>query len=155
MKRIAAMLFAACTLLFAGAASAQDRGTADEAVALVKKAIAFYKANGAEKTFAEINNPAGQFRQKDLYLFAARKQSGGPTLAHGANPRLLGKPLADLKDVDGVPFVRKLSEVANSKEGHGWVDYRWPNPVSKQIEHKSTYVEAVDDLYFACGIYKG
>jgi len=154
MKRIisAALLGLACIL--SGAAGASERGTAEEAVALVKKAIAYYKANGAEKTFAEINTPNGQFHMKDLYLFAARKQAGGTTLAHGANPRLLGKPLGDLKDVDGVPFVRMLSETAASKEGKGWVDYRWPNPVTKQIEKKSTYVEAVDDIYFACGIYK-
>ena len=138
----------------ATAVPAENHGTADEAVALVKKAIVFYKANGREKTFSEINNPTGMFVQKDLYLFVGALGLGGPTMAHGANPKLVGKSLTDLKDADGVYFVRKFLDVANGKMGNGWVDYKWPNPITKQIEPKSTYVERVDDFYIACGIYK-
>jgi signal transduction histidine kinase len=59
-----------------------------------------------------------------------------------------------MRDGDGVFFVKKISEVAASKAGKGWVDYKWPNPITKELEQKSTYVERVDDVYFACGIYK-
>lgn len=137
-----------------GLAMAAEHGTAQEATELVKKAISYYKANGKEKTFAEINNPKGQFINKDLYLFVGSLKAGGPTLAHGANPKLVGKTLGELKDVDGVFFVRKMGDIANSKEGKGWVDYKWPNPTTKELEQKSTYVERADDLWFACGIYK-
>lgn len=75
-------------------------------------------------------------------------------LAHGVNPKLIGKNLDDMKDVDGVYFARKFRDVAASKEGKGWVDYKWPNAQSGQMEAKRSYVERVDDLYFACGIYK-
>lgn len=142
------------SLLFTHTAFATEHGSAQEATDLVKKVITYYKANGKDKTFAEINDPKGQFIVKDLYIFAGALKSGGPTMAHGANPKLIGKSLGDLKDVDGVYFVRKMNEVANSKEGKGWVDYKWPNPTTKELEKKSTYVERIDDLYFACGIYK-
>ena len=135
-------------------AMAAEHGTSQEAIDLVKKGISYYKANGKEKTFAEINNPKGQFISKDLYLFVGSVKAGGPTLAHGANPKLVGKTLGELKDVDGVFFVRKMGDIANSKEGKGWVDYKWPNPTTKELEQKSTYVERVDDIWFACGIYK-
>jgi cytochrome c len=151
LKGIASILF---SLLLVAPLLAAEKGTAQEASDLVKKAIAYYKVNGKDKTVAEINNPKGQFILKDLYLFAGTIQGGAPTLAHGANPKLIGKALGDLKDVDGVYFVRKMNEVANSKEGKGWVDYTWPNPITKVLEKKSTYVERVDELYFACGIYK-
>ena len=155
MKTMIKLLLSICCAIgLSTSALAAERGTAAEATELVKKAIAYYKANGKDKTFAEINDPKGQFINKDLYLFAGAVKSGGVTLAHGANPKMLGKPLGDLKDVDGVYFVRKINEVAGSKTGYGWVDYKWPNPTSKVIEQKSTYVERVDDIYFACGIYK-
>jgi len=49
--------------------AAEKRGTAAEAEALVKKAIAYMKSNGREAAFAEINNPKGKFTDRDLYIF--------------------------------------------------------------------------------------
>jgi signal transduction histidine kinase len=150
-----AMLLALCAIgtAAAGAMADAERGTPEEAVALVKKAIVFYRANGRDKLAEEINTRTAQFREKDLYLFVA-PYAGGAVLAHGANVKLVGRALGDLRDVDGVSFVQKFDEVARGKEGKGWVDYRWPNPKTGQLERKSTYVERVDDLYIACGIYK-
>ncbi len=148
---LAAMLAGALGL--AHAAEDMNRGTPDEAVALVKKAIVFYKANGREKMIAEINNRTSQFVEKDLYIFISPIVAG-PVLAHGANAKLVGRTLDDLRDVDGVYFTRKFREVASAKEGKGWVDYKWPNAKSGQLEPKSTYVERVDDIYIACGAYK-
>jgi len=142
------------SLLTQGLAFAEERASAQDAINMIKKVITFYKANGPEKTYAAVNDPKGQFIYKDLYVFAGTVKPGGVTLAHGGNPKLLGKPLGELRDGDGVFFVKKINEVAASKEGKGWVDYKWPNPVTKAMEQKSTYVERVDEIYFACGIYK-
>jgi cytochrome c len=135
------------------AAADEQRATADEAVALVKKAIVYYKANGREKLAAEINSRTPQFLEKDLYLFMSPINSGA-LIAHGANAKMVGKTLGDMRDVDGIAFVQKFRDVANSKDGKGWVDYKWPNNKTGQIEQKSTYIERVDDIYLACGIYK-
>jgi cytochrome c len=35
----------------------------------------------------------------------------------------------------------------------GWVDYRWVNPVSKEIEAKSSYVEVQGGHGFMVGAY--
>jgi signal transduction histidine kinase len=146
------LLIGAMAALTSFAVCAAERGSSEEAIALVKKAIAFYKANGREKTIEEANNPKGKFTSKDLYVFVSTVKQG-PTLGH-PNAKLVGKEMVDLKDIDGVHFVRKFREVANSKEGFGWVDYKWPNPATNQIEKKSTYIERADELYFGCGIYK-
>ena len=136
-------------------AQAADRGTADEAVALVKKVIVGIKTNGPEKTFAEINDHAGaKYVSKDLYVFVGSINPGNPTPAHGANLKLVGKVMSELKDVDGVPFTRMFREVATSKAGKGWVDYKWPDPITKELVQKSTYVERFGDYYVAAGIYK-
>lgn len=148
---LSAMLVGALGL--ANAAEDASRGTADEAVALAKKALVYYKANGRDKLAAEINSRSPQFVEKDLYLFMS-PVTAGPVIAHGANQKLVGRTLDDLRDVDGVYFTRKFREVAGGKEGKGWVDYKWPTAKSGQFEPKSTYVERVDDVYIACGAYK-
>jgi cytochrome c len=125
--------------------------TAAEATALVDKAIAFYKANGKDKAFAEFNNQKGQFVKGDLYIFIW--DFSGKVVSHGANEKLIGKDVSQLKDVDGKLFVMEAVELAKAK-GSGWVDYKWTNPTSKKVEAKSTYVKKVDDIIFACGIYK-
>jgi cytochrome c len=148
------ILFAVMAAVAMSPAFANDRGTQDEAVALVKKAIAYYKANGKEKTFAAINEQSPDFKYKDLYLFGSIVKEGAPLAAHGANPKMVGKDMSLLKDAEGKPFAKEIMDLGNSKAGKGWVDYKWPNPVTKAIEPKTTYVERVDDVYFACGVYK-
>lgn len=54
---------------------------------------------------------------------------------------------------DQKPLIKALVETAQAK-GSGWVDYKWPNPVTKLIDSKSTCVEKIGDLTVACGIYK-
>ena len=134
-----------------GRAMAADHGTAEQAVAMVHKAIDYIKTNGREKAFAEFNNPNGQFRDRDLYVVAFDLK--GTNLAHGANAKLIGKDLIQLRDANGVFLIKEFLEVAKSK-GSGWVNYQWPNPVTSVIEAKSTYVEKADDLIIGCGIYK-
>ena len=147
-------LFAACLCalaLNAPAAQAAERGTADEAVALVKRAGAYVDANGKDKAFAEFSNPAGAFKDRDLYIMVYDMK--GNNLAHGANPKLIGKNLAEITDADGTFIVKHFIATANGK-GKGWVDYKWPNPVSKDIEPKSTYVEKHGDIVIGSGIYR-
>ncbi|HEY0847981.1 MAG TPA: cache domain-containing protein [Noviherbaspirillum sp.] len=151
MQRLLATLaFVVAGLGFVQPSLAADKGTQEEATALVKKAIAYLKANGKEKAYAEFTN-GSQFKDRDLYVFVV--DFNGMALAHGANPKLVDKNMSDLKDGDGKFFVREFIEVAKTK-GKGWVDYKWPNPVTKVIEPKTTYVERVDDTLVACGVYK-
>lgn len=132
-------------------AFAAERGTADEAVALVQKAVAYMKANGKEKAYAEFNNPNGQFKDRDLYIFVI--DMTGLEWANGANQKIVGKNVLDLKDAEGKPMVKSFIELAKTK-GKGWVDYKWPNPVQKTVESKSTYLEKHEDVLVASGIYK-
>lgn len=151
-KLFTRILFAALgVFMYTAAFAAGEHGTPDEAIAMVKKAVAYYKANGREKAFAEFNNSKGQFVDRDMYIMVL--DSNIVVLAHGANPRIIGKNVLDSKDADGKAFAREFYEIAN-KKGKAWVDYKWPNPVTKAIESKSTYVETVDGILIGCGIYK-
>ena len=133
---------------FAGTGLADDK---EKAVALVKKAIAYYKANGMEKALEEFNNPSGQFVDGDLYVFGY--DTNGTMLANPISPALIGQNVMNVPDVDGKMFRKEAIETAKAK-GSGWVDYKIKNPKTKQIEPKTSYVEKVDDLVIGCGIYK-
>ena len=125
-------------------------GTADEAKTMVEKAAAFMKANGKEKAFKEFTEGT-HFKKDDLYIFVIDMK--GMTLAHGGNPKLVGKDMSGLKDADGKLFIKDMIDGATAK-GSGWSDYKWTNPVTKKIDPKSTYYLKVDDVILGCGIYK-
>lgn len=148
---INAILWSICALTFHSTALASDKGTADEAIAMVKKGVELVKAQGKDKAFAEFNNPNGQFVKGDLYVMAYDME--GNNKAHGANAKLIGKNLIDIKDANGVFIVKSFIDLAQSK-GKGWVDYKWPNHITKSVDMKSTYIEKVDDVLIGVGIYK-
>ena len=137
--------------LAASAIAMEGHATAAEATAMVKKGIAFIKANGKDKGYAEINSKSGQFTDRDLYLVVYGLD--GTVRAHGANEKMIGKNLIELKDVDGKPFVKERVELAQSK-GTFWQDYKFTNPVSKKIEPKTMYCEKLDDSVVCGGVYK-
>jgi signal transduction histidine kinase len=130
---------------------AADAGASKDAMAMVKKAVAYLKLNGKDKTLSEASNPKGLFVNGDIYLTIT--DSTGRVLAHGLNPRLIGKDAIELKDVDGKYFVKEMLVIAK-KEGSGWVDYKWPNPITREIQLKSVYFEQIDHLVIQSGYYK-
>ena len=126
-----------------------------QAEGVVKRGIAYAKANGMEKLFQQVNQSDGIFhvgKGSELFLFVYDQQ--GVMKAFGFNSvEFVGKHRIDVKDADGKLFVRDIVKVAQTK-GNGWVDYKFTNPVTNKVEPKSTYVEMFNDLIFCCGIYK-
>ena len=152
MKMVTSFMLAVCLAAgIAGASFAAEKATAKEAEAMVKKAIAYIKANGKDKAFAEFANHKGKFTVKDLYITVY--DLNGKCLSHGQNAKMIGKDLIELKDADGKYFIKERMEVAKTK-GKGWQDYKNTDPLSKSIEHKSTYFEKYEDVVVAGGIYK-
>jgi cytochrome c len=137
--------------LAAPMALAETNATKDEAVAMVKKGVAFIRSNGKDKGYAEISTKGGKFSDRDLYLTVYGLD--GVVRAHGANEKMIGKNLIELKDVDGKAFVKERLELAQSQSTF-WQDYKFTNPVSRKIEPKSMYCEKLDDVVVCGGIYK-
>ncbi|MEI6260248.1 MAG: CHASE domain-containing protein, partial [Deltaproteobacteria bacterium] len=125
----------------------------DDALAMVRNAVDSYRKNGREHFLKELNNPQGELCKGDLYAFAYDQNM--TMLAHSVNPELVGQNLLDKKDWSmGKYFHREIQQVAQSK-GSGWVNYEYENPVSKQQDAKTTYIERTDDLVICAGAYKG
>lgn len=133
-------------------ARAEEFATKEEAKVLVEKAAAYWVANGREKSLVAFNDKQGAFIDRDLYIIVANL-SDGVRIAHGANPKMIGKSLNDFKDVEGKPYGVEILEVARNK-GIGWVDYRFTNPVTKRIMNKTSYLMKVDDVVIYAGAYK-
>jgi cytochrome c len=149
MKLISAA--ALCALTTSVALADGPNATQADATAMVKKGVSFIKTSGKDKGYAEVSNKAGQFIKNDLYLVVYGLD--GTVRAHGANEKMIGKNLIDLKDVDGKAFVKERVELAQAK-GTFWQDYKFTNPVSKKIEPKSMYCEKLEDAVVCGGIYK-
>ncbi len=128
-----------------------EKGTKDEAVALVNKAVALAKKDGAEKAYAEFNKKPGDFTDRDLYVLVYSKE--GKVLAHGSNVKLVGKDLSEAQDVDGKYYVKDRIALA-AKQATFWQDYKFTNPVTKKVEPKEAYCEVLGDAIICSGVYK-
>lgn len=89
------------TLYFANSNIASaDPVTKEDAVAMVQKAVAAIKSEGAEKAYTEISNLAGPFVKGDLYI--AVVGFDGTLLAYGSDVgERVGNNVMDIKDSDG------------------------------------------------------
>jgi hypothetical protein len=148
---VSCVLVAVTSTLGSSIGYAAGGASAKEAEAMVKKGVAYIKASGKEKGYAEIINKQGQFVDRDLYLTVYGLD--GKVWAHGANDKMVGKNLIDLKDIDGKEFVRERVELAKSK-GNFWQDYKFTNPTTKKVEPKAMYCERLEEAAVCGGIYK-
>lgn len=147
MKTLIAALLT--TFVFSGALAADDPA---KAVAMVEKGAAYMQKNGKDALLSAINSKNPEFVNEETYL--TMRALDGTQLAHPTNPKLVGKNMVVLPDADGKLFRKEIIEQAQ-KAGKGWVDYRYNNPTTGQIEKKSTYFAKTGDVILEAGIYKG
>ena len=146
----------AALLALSATAFAADHGTADEAKAMLTKAVAALKADKA-KTLDMINKGEGGFLDRDLYVFCANA-SDGKTVALG-NPnakQLLGTDTRTLKDSTGKAFGQELYDAYQKPEGQiTEVSYMFVRPgPDKTPAQKVSFATRVGDLGCGVGYYK-
>lgn len=151
MKHLCMLALPLALVLSAPPALSAAQASRDEAVAMVKKGVAFIKANGIEKGYAAISDKAGPFVDRDLYLVVYGLD--GKCHAHGANPKQIGRDLIDLTDVDGKYFVKDRVAMVRAKPAGAWQEYKFTNPVSKKIEPKVMYCEKLGETAVCGGVY--
>ena len=130
-------------------ANAGNQGKREEAKTMCEKAAALLKAEGAEKASPKFQDKAGEFIDRDLYVFAL--DSKGNFIAHGAKPVLIGKGGLTMKDVTGFAFIQAFIDVKDT----AWVDYKWPDASdNNKVKDKSTYIIRVGENVVGVGHYK-
>lgn len=131
----------------------REFGNKNDAIALVREAVSHIAAAGVASFVEEVNKQSrGRFIDRDLYLLVIDITSGN-LIAHGNNPRLIGTDGVQTRDADGKLFAKEMVATAIN-HGSGWVDYRFPHPLTQELKSKSSYVENASGLVIACGIYK-
>ena len=143
-----ALAFAVAGLLASVAAGAGDKGTPDEAKALLEKAVAAMKVDQA-KALAAFNDPKGGFVDRDLYVFCFDKD--GKMTASGANPTMVGTDAKTLKGPDGRAVGTEM--VALFGKG-GTLEYKWMSPTTKQVADKISFVKPAGSQTCGVGAYK-
>ena len=125
--------------------------TPEEAKAFSERAAAYIREVGEERALADFTRPDGGFVKGELYVFCYDDK--GVNKAHGANPAFVGKNLLHIKDPDGKEPNLEIVKTG-FEQGEGWVDFKWPNPVTKKIQQKSAYVIRTGDVACGVGYYK-
>jgi signal transduction histidine kinase len=150
---VAGCALAAAFFTLSAAAQNAEHGTKEEAKIMAAAAVAHIKKVGVEKAMKDFTEDKANWTKKDLYVFGFDLK--GNLLGHGANPKLVGKNLMDLKDQNGKFFIREIIEVTSTK-GSGWIEYDWTNPVAKKVEGKATYVTRIPGFEggVAVGVYR-
>ena len=123
---------------------------AEEAKALLGKAVKYFETNGAARAFAAFNDPKGEFRKGPLYVFAINMD--GVYFAHSAAPTLVGTSLRDTRDATGQP-IADLVMGAVATQNDAAVDYRWLNYETNKVEDKHTFLKKEERFILGVGYY--
>jgi hypothetical protein len=130
-------------------------GTAEEAKAMLMKAVAAVKADKA-KALDMFNKGEGGFKDRDLYPFCANL-SDGKIVALG-NPlaqQLIGTDGRILKDSTGKAFGQEQFTVGQKPEGEiSEVSYMFARPGDPTPVAKVSFITRVGDIYCGVGYYK-
>jgi hypothetical protein len=156
-KFVIATASAAVIALSSAAFTQQTDGTADEAKAMLMKAVAAVNADKA-KALDMFNKGEGGFRDRDLYVFCANASDG--TIVAIGNPNLkqaLGTDLRAAQNSAGEAFGAKLYAAMQKPEGEiTEVSYMMgkPGADSAPVAKVSLVERAGYDLGCGVGYYK-
>jgi cytochrome c len=103
--------------------------------------------------FARINDINGGFVHDDVYVFVVGINDH-VMYASGGTPRLVGRKVDQVTDINGKRIFPESVEVAKAAaKGTGELRYTWLNPVTRRQENKVTYLERVGDYAVGVGYY--
>ena len=144
LRNLAFVLSYAVILVLSTAASvlAAQFGTAEEAKAMLEKAVAAVKEDKA-KALDMFNKGEGGFKDRDLYVWCANASDGIITATPYWNR---GKQLRDIEGKRGAPFGETVMQ--NATEG------TWPRPGTDKPLEKTALYTKVGDQICSVGYYK-
>jgi signal transduction histidine kinase len=148
---VAGIAFLGLLITDSAAIAADQTGTAEEAKAMLERAVAAIKADEAAALAAFTAGTQG-FRDGDLYVFCGAA-ADGTTTAHGGDAALVGTSMRDVTDKAGKKMGEEFYRVAEEGE-FNVVEYVWPHPGETEAVPKASYVTKVGDQICGVGYYK-
>jgi signal transduction histidine kinase len=148
---VAGIAFLALFVTAGTAIAAGQTGTAEQAKAMLERAVAAIKADEAAALTAFTAGTQG-FKDRDLYVFCG-DAADGTTTAHGGDAAQIGQSMRDVTDKAGKQFGEEFYRVAAEGE-FNVVEYVWPRPGETEAVPKASYVTKVGDQICGVGYYK-
>ena len=105
------------------------QGCADEARAMVEKAVACIRAQGKQAAVAAIHDPKGPFRDRDMFVFVL--DGNNHFRAFGIDPNKANKPAVAAPGVDIHELCARTH--ATAKAGGGWVAFSSMHPTTGAV----------------------
>ncbi len=147
----AALVDRASALSRAVASIRLRQGSADEARALVDRALALIHSQGRAAAAPVLHSAAEGFVDRDLYIFLIDRQ--GRYVLHGAKPAAEGTPVHNVPGIDGDRFVRDAWAAAAA--GGGWIEYQIVQPNTGKVLPKASWIAPLDEhCLIGCGVYR-
>lgn len=111
-------------------------------VALVEEAAELMEKRG-QAAFEEFGKKGSKWFDDKHYFFAY--DISGTCLFHPVEPELVGKNLMNLKDMNGKPILRMVTDVGKKPGNHasGWVFYLWEDGTQISPLWKASYIRKV------------
>jgi signal transduction histidine kinase len=126
------------------------QGSADEALALVERAVQHMAMVGRQQALADFHDPLGSFRDRDLYVFSIDRS--GVFSIFGARPEIVGQSYQAVPGLDHA-FVDRVWNAV--EQGGGWVQYEVVHPITHQVTAKESYVcDGAEGQAIGCGVYR-
>jgi methyl-accepting chemotaxis protein len=127
------------------------QGSADEAHALVMRAVKHLATVGREQALQDFQNKESGFIDRDLFLFGIDRE--GSYFIHGAHPNLIGSTVFESPGLDGDKFLPEFWRAAD--HGGGWISYLIRNPATGLIDQKESFILKIgDNEAIGCGVYQ-
>ena len=111
-------------------------------VKLVEDAATLMERKGTA-AFAEFRRKGSRWFNDQYFLFVYDR--AGTNTFHPTIPELVGKNLMDLRDMNGKPLIRFITDVCRNpqRDAHAWVFYLWQEKNEFEPKWKSAYVRKV------------
>ena len=131
----------------------EARGTRAEAKVLADAALVHIAKVGFDPALKDFATDKARWVNKDLYIVVFN--FAGQCLFHGANEKLIGKPMLEIKDQSGRSFVKDFITSAQTT-AESWVELDWAHPVTKKPEPKTMNTRRVPgkDAVLVVGYYR-
>ncbi|MFZ3219121.1 MAG: methyl-accepting chemotaxis protein, partial [Rhodoferax sp.] len=120
----------ASTLVESVASFKLQQGSADEAVALVERAVAYRQRASKDAFVRDITDPEKGFYDRDMYVFVLDRN--GTYLSFGGNRSKVGTHVQDIAGIDGNGLLQSIIEQASREPG--WVEYDITNPSTGKVQ---------------------
>lgn len=146
----------AVALMLSAAAFAQEGGTAQDARAMLDRAVAAVKDDEGNAV-GLFNEGQEGFLDRDLYVFCANVTDGKLVAIGNPNAKgLIGTDARTLKDANGKAYGQEIFEAGQKPEGEVTevTGYLFSRPSDPTPVPKNSFVTKVNDMYCGVGYYK-